>query len=108
MKRIWIAAVLIITSVILCTSEQIYVKNFYQTVCTLAEEEKPKELKEYWENKNDTVYIFSHHDVLDDLAQLISALDDEKNEQTKNELSEIQAVAKVYYENQRITFSNIF
>lgn len=108
MKRIWIAVVLILTSLIICTSEQIYVKNFYQTITTLAQEEKPKELKEYWEQKNDTVYIFSHHDMLDELAQSITALDEEKNENTKNDLKEVEAICKVYYENQRITLSNIF
>lgn len=108
MKRIWIAAILIVISLTLCATEQIKVKNFYQTIYTLADEGSPKELKEYWEAKNDSVYVFSNHDMLDELAQSIEALDGEKNEQTDPALDVIKAIVKVYYENQRITMSNIF
>ncbi|HBA93151.1 MAG TPA: hypothetical protein DCZ02_00885 [Ruminococcaceae bacterium] len=108
MKRIWIAVVLIAISLTLCATEQIKVEKFYQTIYTLADEGNPKELKEYWKEKNDSVYIFSHHDMLDELAQSIEALDEEKNEQTGPALDVIKAIVKVYYENQRITMSNIF
>lgn len=108
MKRIWIAAVLIAITIGCCIGEQSYVKNFYKTIDTLAQEEKPKELKEYWKEKNDTAYIFSPHDMLDELAQSINALDEEPNDETKSALNEIRAINKVYYENQRITPSNIF
>lgn len=108
MKRIWIAAILIVISLTLCATEQIKVKNFYQTIYTLADEGKAEELKEYWKEKNDSVYIFSHHDMLDELAQSIEELDEEKSEQTGPELDAIKAIVKVYYENQRITLSNIF
>lgn len=108
MKRIWIAAALIIITAFCCISEQIYVKDFYSTIDALALEEKPKELKEYWREKNDMAYIFSPHDMLDELAQSINALDDEPNEETKKDLIEVRAINKVYYENQRITPSNIF
>lgn len=108
MKRIWIALALIIITISCCISEQNYVKNFYLNIDTLAQEQKPRELKQYWNEKNDTVYIFSPHDMLDELAQEINALDDEMSEDTKKALTEIRATSKVYYENQRITLSNIF
>lgn len=108
MKRIWIAVVLIALTVTCCISEQIYVKNFYTTIDTLAKEERPKELKEYWKEKNDTAYIFSPHDMLDELAQSINALDDDPNAETKKDLNYVRSINKVYYENQRITPSNIF
>ena len=46
--------------------------------------------------------------MLDELAQSINALDDEPNAETKKDLNDVRAINKVYYENQRITPSNIF
>ena len=111
MKRIWIAAVLLVILAGLCTAEQYYTKSAHDSIVQMATEAKrdKKEinaLKLYWREHNDTLYAMSNHDALDGLAAAIEALDPESDD-FEEQLNEIIAMTKVYYENQRSTFSNI-
>lgn len=114
MKRVWIAIALIFVSIILCLWEQMEINSFCDTVATLTSEEKIKnspndsarEIKKLWDEKNDTLYAFSQHDLLEHLAENIEQLENNNDLETK--LYEIRAQNNVYYENHRMTFSNIF
>ena len=68
MKRIWIAVVLLILSAGLCTYEQIYIEDFCDKMVYMTEHEDTDGIKKLWKEKNDTIYIFSEHDMVDDLA----------------------------------------
>lgn len=115
MKRVWIAIVLIFVSIILCFWEQMEIKSFCDTVASLTSEEKIKnfpndsarEIKKLWDEKNDTLYAFSQHDLLEHLAENIEQLESDGIE-LERRLYEIRAQNNVYYENHRMTFSNIF
>lgn len=108
MKRIWIAVALLIISAGLCTYEQIYIEDFCDKVVYMTEHEDADGIKEMWKKKNDVIYIFSEHDMVDDLAVSIEQLDSKSGEKQKEALAEIRALTYAYHENQRITLSNIF
>lgn len=108
MKRIWIAVVLLILSAGLCTYEQIYIEDFCDKMVYMTEHEDTDGIKKLWKEKNDTIYIFSEHDMVDDLAVSIEQLDGQSGEKKKEALAEIRALTYAYHENQRITLSNIF
>ena len=46
--------------------------------------------------------------MLDEIAKSVEMLPDEKNSDTKNALNELRAFVKSYYENQKLSPSNIF
>ena len=84
-------------------------ENDIETFLSAGMERDKKEinaLKLYWRAHNDTLYAMSNHDALDGLATAIEALDPESDD-FEEQLNEIIAMTKVYYENQRSTFSNI-
>lgn len=108
MKRIWIAIALLVMAIGICVYEQIEIREFYDTMEALIQNEEPSQIQEYWREQNDRIYIFSSHDMLDEISHSIEQLPDEKNDETKNALNEIRAFVKAYYENQKISLSNIF
>lgn len=108
MKRIWIALLLIGLAVGLCIYEQYEVKEFCDEMERLIQNEDLSEIKDYWRAQNDKIYIFSSHDMLDEIAQCVEMLPEEKDSDTKNALNELRAFVKSYYENQKLSPSNIF
>lgn len=108
MKRIWIAIVLLIISAGLCTYEQMFIEDFCDNVISMTENEDADGIKKLWNEKNDIIYIFSEHDMVDDLAVSIEELDNKTGKDKKEALAEIRALTYAYHENQRITLSNIF
>ncbi len=120
MKRVWFAFGFIILSVLLCVYEQGYVKNTCEEMTSIlveaqiAEEtkndrvrdEKIKELQDYWKRKNDFLFMFSEHGGLDELGGAIRSL--ERAHNMRSEIEETRNKVVVYYENERITFANIF
>lgn len=106
MKRIWIAVVLLSISIGICTAEQIYLERTYTQINKMVDEQNTDEIVEYWKKKNDILYAFSDHKVLDSLSEAIEELNYAKDK--KKALTEVRAISKTFYENQRINFSNIF
>ncbi len=115
MKRLWIAIAIIGIAIFLCVGEQLYVKSFcdeMNIIVSSAQNDPGKEniqkIKKYWDKKNDILYSICQHDMLDEMSisinQLIST-DDE--EEIKSALIDIKAQNYTFYENQRVTFSNI-
>ena len=75
---------------------------------SLAQSEDLSGIKDYWRKHNDKIYIFSSHDMLDEIAQCVEMLPDKKDDNTKNALNELRAFIRSYYENQKLSPSNIF
>lgn len=106
MKRIWIAIVFLAISVTICVTEQIYINTAYNHINEYIDQGDSERLLKYWQDKNDILYAFTDHKMLDSLSDSINSL--EQTDEKEKTLIEIKAKAKTFYENQRITFSNIF
>ncbi len=106
MKRIWIAIAFLTLAIGICTTEQIYLEKTYTTINQFVDEGKSDEIVQYWKKRNDILYAFSDHKVLDNLSEAINELD--HTDDKKKALTEVRAISKTFYENQRINFSNIF
>lgn len=121
MKRLWFALIFLIIAASLCTYEQIYIKNTCVELTAQIEEAKAaaqnenekelenkiKSIKSNWEKKNSCLFAFSDHSALDDLASSIRSLQADSDD-IKDALEETRALVLVFYENQRITFANVF
>lgn len=118
MKRIWFAVIFMLIASSLCVGEQMYVKKVYNDLnneISKAEEyndfddvlQAIKNIQKYWSDNNDLLFTIADHDVLDDLGTAIRSLDAD-DEDLKGTLKEIRALNSVFYENQKVTFANIF
>lgn len=108
MKRIWIAIILIGIAGGLCIFEQIYIREFCDTIIEYSERQDIEGIKTYWAKHNDTIYIFSHHSTLDSLGESIYILDDTDDITKESTFKEIESQAENYINNQKISLSNIF
>lgn len=108
MKKIWIAVVLLIISAGICTYEQIYIEDFCDKMVYMTEHEDADGIKKLWDKKNDTIYIFSEHDMVDDLAVSIEQLNSKNGEKQKEALAEIRALTYAYHENLGLHFQTFF
>ncbi len=108
MKKIRIAIVLLITAIGLCTYEQIFIEDFCDKIIYMSKHDDADGIEKLWKEKNDIIYIFSEHDMVDDLAASIEGLSEKDGKDKKEALAEIRVQTYVYHENQRITLSNIF
>lgn len=113
MKRVWIALALICLSLGFSIWEQSEITNFCKTVDGYCQSENydqaVKEITEIWKKKNNTLYAFSQHDLLEHLAENIEQLNSQtEKDEIKSALTEIRAQNNVYYQNHKLTFSNIF
>ncbi|MBQ9531117.1 MAG: DUF4363 family protein [Eubacterium sp.] len=119
MKRVWFAVVFILLSAGLCIYEQYYVKTSCENMIQILEQaqefeeakdsenrnKKIDELQSYWKSRNDFLFAFSEHSTLDELAQYIRSL--KAAHSMKSSLEETKALVLVFYEDARISFSNI-
>ena len=114
MKRIWFAVIFMLLCAASCAGEQIYLTDTYGEICeiTQAVSKKPskkgvEEIKRFW-NKNDSIYyIIWDHSAVNDLALAINALDSDSDE-IKKDLADIKNAGKALYDNERLSFDNIF
>lgn len=118
MKRIWFAVTFILIAISACIGEQMYVKQVYNELNSKISEAEQCEtyedlegavnsIQSYWDKNNDLLFTIADHGVLDDLGAEIRALD-AYDEDIEGTLSELKAVNKVFYENQKVTMANIF
>lgn len=118
MKRIWFATIFLLLCIGLCTGEQLYVRKVYsdinseiskieKTESTAARAECVDKIKKYWDKNNNLLFAIADHGVLDDLSTAIRSLD-AQDEELNKDLTEVRSITKVFYENQKITFANIF
>jgi hypothetical protein len=118
MKRIWFAVIFLIICTSLCVGEQVYIKQVYTDLnnkissaqkYTGTDEMQTAvdNIKKYWDKNNDILFTIADHGVLDDLSAQIRSLN-VKDDDIQNNLAQIKALLKVFYENQRVTISNIF
>ena len=118
MKRLWFAIIFISICLAICLAEQHYIKDFYNEMNGRIEQaivysdnkderldSQIKDIKEYWYKHNDLIFTLTNHEVLDDLSAVIRSLDTKHADES---LRKAKATLEVFYENQRITLSNIF
>ena len=119
MKRIWFALVFVVLCASFCVFEQAYVKDCCDNMTAILTQaqkyekennktlrnEKIEELQNYWQKKNDFLFAFSEHGGLDELAENIRSLKMAHN--MKSALAETKALVGIYYENEKLSFSNV-
>ncbi len=118
MKRVWFAVIFLFVLLVLCFAEQHFINNFYSEMSERVDaaieyqkvgdgrlESAVEEIKDYWFKNNDLIFTLTNHGVLDMLSADIRSLE---TSELENDLNEVKAMLNVFYENQRITFANIF
>lgn len=118
MKRVWFAAAFLIIAAGMCFAEQYYINDFYNSLSekiSVAEEynksgdkrlgEAIDDIKQYWGKHNNLIFALANHGVLNDLSSEIRSLSVDNAEEG---LGKSKAFLIAFYENQRITLSNIF
>ncbi len=118
MKRIWLAVLFLTLAAAVCITDQICVSTFYNEMSAKIQQAQAYEktgseqlpaaiddIKRYWDERNDRMFMLTHHGALNELSAVIRSLN---TEQLDNRLNEAAAWLTVFYENQRITFANIF
>ena len=121
MKRLWFAVIFLALAGVMCCVEQTYINCFYAEMSekiSTAEaaldnndyrlyEENTQDIEKLWSDKNDFLYAFGEHRDLDSIAVLIRSMPYDKKD-AKKELRSLKAQLYAYYENERISFSNVF
>ena len=118
MKRLWFALIFLFIAAGLCFAEQYYINDFYNNLSekiSAAERyekdgdaqlsEAISDIQDYWQKHNDLIFTLTNHGVLNDLSSEIHSLN---TENAKEGLPKTRAFLIAFYENQRITFANIF
>lgn len=121
MKKLWFAGLFLILTLSLCTAQQLYVNSFYKEMTDCLEtaenyynkgdkdnlSKQTKEIQQLWEDNNELLFTFSNHTALNELGQRIRGMSDYST--NKQELiAEAKSWTKIFYENEKISFSNIF
>ncbi|MBQ9227565.1 MAG: DUF4363 family protein [Eubacterium sp.] len=121
MKRVWFAAAFLLLAAALCIGDQWYIRTFHSemdkkiTAAMSAAEKQDMpaleadiaSVQHYWSEKNDLLFTLSNHTVPDELGARIRAMRPENSTITE-ELENVKAYNDVLYEDQKITFANIF
>ncbi len=118
MKRLWFAVIFLLICAALCIAEQYYINNFYNEMnekidTALVFEKKDDErltdavndIQEYLNENNDLIFMLTNHVVLNELSTAVRSVNAAG---TEDDLMLIRSWLKVFYENQKITLSNIF
>lgn len=125
MKRIYIAVLFLAVAVSLCIFEQYTVSSAYRETTeylNMAIEEVEKEdyesakrtcgnLRDYWSQKQKYMAAMIDHGSLDDTSITILALEelaDTESDSLEDELITAKNQIKSIYDNQKITFGNVF
>lgn len=125
MKRLYVALCFLAVAISLCIFEQYKVHSVYKEtteyINTAIEQvdkedfEKAKStcksLNNYWDKKQKYMTAMIDHGALDDASVTINNLEDlaeNKSDSLEDELVTAKNQIKSIYENQRITFGNIF
>lgn len=125
MKRLYIAIIFLAISVSLCIFEQYTVQETYKTATRYINnaieavdnndykkaEDDCKKLNDFWDEKQKYMTAMIDHGYLDDANLTISSLEElakNKNESLEQELINAKNHIKSIYQNQKITFGNVF
>lgn len=125
MKRLYVAIVLLLIALSLCSFEQYTVTNAYETATKYINsaidglenddyekvQSSCRELGEYWSKKYPYMSAMIDHGSLDETGVTINSLNDlakNKSDELENELITVKNQIKNIYENQKITFGNVF
>ena len=102
----------------MCFAEQHYITRFYgdmsERIETAVSYDKTDderlrgaiyEIKDYWLKNNDLIFVLTSNGVLNDLSSHLRALDETE---PGDDLYKVQALLDIFYENQKISPTNIF
>lgn len=120
MKRIWFAVIFLALAAVLCVSEQMYINGFYDDMNDAIHSAEAaldsgdyneyltyeKNIETIWKKRNNVLYAIGEHKELDDIAVQIRSVPYDRGDE-KKELHALSAKLFAYYENEKISFSNI-
>ena len=120
MKRLWFAVIFLAAATVICFKEQSFINNYHTEMDKKINasisayyggdkdefEKRINEMKNYWYENNDTVFMIVNHDIPNQIGTALRSVD-ASDDHIELTLSELSALNTVLYENQRITFSNI-
>ena len=121
MKRLWFAVIFLVLAGLMCAGEQMYIDNLVGEMNAKINaaqaalenkddreyEKKTAEIKKLWTEKNDILYAFGEHATLDTIAVQVRSMPYGRGDESK-ELQVLRAQIYAYYENEKISLSNIF
>ena len=121
MKRIWFAIIFLAMAASLCITEQVYISRFHTDMekkitaaSAAAESQSPQalqsaleDIKTYWNNRNEALCMLTNHMAPDEIGTAVRAAEAD-NPHIEEELARLRALNEIFYENQHITFANIF
>lgn len=114
MKRVWFAVVFMLFCSVCCVGEQIYLNNTYNEICEITQSaaKNPSKadiqnIKEFWSKNAGVYYIIWDHSAVNDIALAINSLDGDSNE-IKKDLADVKNAGKALYDNEKLSFENIF
>lgn len=125
MKKLYVAAAFLIVSIALCVYEQYTVNTSYKEATIIINsaienvekedydgaKENCKKLNEYWTERQKYMAPIIDHGALDDASVTINNLEDlaeNESDSLADELITAKNQVKAIYENQKITFGNVF
>lgn len=125
MKRLYIAIIFLVISISLCIFEQYTVQETYKTATRYINSaieavdnndykkaaNDCKRLNDFWGEKQKYMTAMIDHGCLDDANLTIGSLEElakNKNESLEQELINAKNHIKSIYQNQKITFGNVF
>lgn len=125
MKRLYIAIGLILIALAVCITDQCTIKSAYtktnayiDSALTALEnddfdstQKNCRELKEYWDKIYPFLTAMIDHDALDEAKLTINSLqkiEEEEADEMRTGLYSAKSQLSLIYDNQRVTFGNVF
>ena len=120
MKRIWISVTFISIIIGLCVYEQIYVKNVADEMHNRIEaiqkadhinielKDDIDSLQRYWDKKHMVLLLTCDHNTIDEIEVAVYELEYKDDNEIKNALADAKALTKNLYDNEKLSFGNVF
>ncbi len=120
MKRLWFSVAFLAIIVGLCVYEQIYVKNVTDEMHNRIEaiqkadnidsqlKDDIDSLQQYWRKNHKMLLLTCDHNTIDEIEVALYEIEYKEDEEIKSALADAKALTKNLYDNERLTFGNIF
>ena len=120
MKRIWFSVTFISIIIGLCVYEQIYVKNVADEMHNRIEaiqkadhinielKDDIDSLQRYWDKKHMVLLLTCDHNNIDEIEVALYELEYKDDNEIKNALADAKALTKNLYDNEKLSFGNVF
>lgn len=120
MKRIWFSVAFLTIVVGLCVYEQIYVKNVADQMHSRIEaiqkadhidielKDDIDDLQKYWHKNHKVLLLSCDHSTIDEIEVALYELEYKEDEEIKSALADAKALTKNLYDNEKLSFGNVF